>query len=260
MASAKYATLNYWEERFTTEDSYEWLCSFDVLAPLVAPFLRATPHPRVLVLGNGTSALPLELAAAHPAATVVATDFSPLAVAKMRAAFVHSPAVTAALADMLDLARAPGLAAEAPFDVVIDKGALDALLADGGDAWAPARAPLAASRAVCEGVAARLAPGGAFLMVSFAQPAMRLKHLLQPRGGAAGAGAEEAPAPRAAAGPTRGGADDDEFEPDLTPHPPSATPDLSCAGTLWATAAVHRVDAGLGYNLFALTTAPLTPA
>ena len=46
------------------------------------------------------------------------------------------------------------------FDAVLGKGALDALLADGGDGWAPSAAALRTSRRVDAGVAAVLVRGG----------------------------------------------------------------------------------------------------
>ena len=54
---------------------------------------------------------------------------------------------------------------------------MDAVLADGADKWEAPEDCLAAARAVCEGVAAALAPGGVFLQLTFSQPHFRRKYL-----------------------------------------------------------------------------------
>jgi len=250
MASAHYATRAYWDARFATEESYEWLADYAaVRGALVAALAPLGPAPRVLVVGNGSSSLPASLAA-EPAlggARVLATDFSAAAVARARAAGVE-----AAEADMADLLASRAVAAGAPWDAIVDKGALDAVLADGGDAWAPRADALAASRAVLASAAAALRPGGVLVQVSFAQPAMRLQHLLQRDG--RGPRAAPVPPPSPPQPPPGDAGSGDEWEPDLSPGvaPGGARPTTDCAGTPWASCDVRPVDAGLGYFAYVL--------
>ena len=179
----EYKTKSYWEQRFKAEAHYEWLASFAQIRHLLLPFL-GPPTSRVLILGNGTSLLPLELAA-EGFHSVTATDYVSEVVDAMRARHPGAP-VAWVVADMTALPTS-GLGAAA-FDVVLDKGAMDALVSAEGDSWSPPPEALAVSRSVCEGVAGLLAPGGRFVQISFSQPHFRAAHLLQQRVGGGGAG------------------------------------------------------------------------
>ena len=236
----EYTLKSYWEERFRTEASFDWLCTFSQIHELIAPFLGDPSTSRVLILGNGTSPLPLELAAAG-FSRVTATDYVGAVVDAMRARPAGAP-VAWAVADMLAL-PASGLGA---FDVVIDKGAMDAIVSAEGDSWQPRAEALAASRAVCSGVAALLAKGGVFLQVSFSQPHFRSLHLLQRCGGGG-----DVPPPPPPPPPLQGDGSDGEFEPDLSPgaRQPFAP---RVEGSLWRAFEVLRVNAGLGYFCYVM--------
>ena len=73
----KYLSAAYWDSRFQQETSYEWLQSYEALRPLLAKHLKSSD--RILIVGNGTSALPLDLAA-DGFCHITATDLSPAAV------------------------------------------------------------------------------------------------------------------------------------------------------------------------------------
>lgn len=193
--SAKYAAREYWDVRFKTETAHEWLCTWPQLRELLLPYLvglgeeavecrdgETQDNRSVLILGNGSSSLPLELAREGRFARIIASDFSEVVTASMAARHgAAEPRVSWRVADMLALPP-PG---EERFDAVLDKGGLDALLV-GGDVWAPPRDLLAAAQRVCEGVHASLKPGGVWVSVSFAQPHFRLHYLLQQVGGGGG--------------------------------------------------------------------------
>jgi SAM-dependent methyltransferase len=185
VGSSQYALLSYWEARFAAEAHKEWLCDFAALRCALLPLLLGARgggrDARILIVGNGNSELAAELSDAG-FSRVVASDFSAAAVARMRARHAAShPRVRYLQADMLDLAAA-GLA-RASFDCVVDKAAMDAVLADGGDAWRPRAELLEAARRVCSSVAHVLAPGGVFVQLSFSQPHFRRRFLLQRCGG-----------------------------------------------------------------------------
>lgn len=285
--SAKYTTRAYWDKRFASETRYEWLAGYDSIADLISQYIGRSA--RVLLLGNGSSRLPLDMAAAGYA-RVVATDYSVPAVRNGRAAAAAAGAtVRWAVADMLALAAAPGergagaddadVDSDAPvrfapasFDAVVDKAAMDAILADGGDCWAPTSRLLDAARDVMDGVARVLRPGGVFLQLSFSQPHFRWRYLAT----GAWAGAQAAPAivpgdvPGGEPGrshfdenvdtPAARGApdDDDEWEPDRGPPAGALGPDrpelaaISSPASPWATAARHDVHEGFGYFMYVM--------
>jgi hypothetical protein len=65
------------------------------------------------------------------------------------------------------------------FDVVIDKAAMDALLAREGDVWNPDQTVVDEARSMCKHITRILKPNtGTHLHISFAQPHFRKKYLL----------------------------------------------------------------------------------
>lgn len=175
----EYSRIEYWDRRFVEEEEYEWCGRFSDFADLLVEALSggggkrggkgggkegkgggdAAPAQRVLILGSGTSRLPLDLAeASHPSSSsraeggedgesllpllpeleeIVATDLSRVAVEKMAAKTTTMMAeststtktkggarITWEVADMLSLPFEDG-----SFDAVVDKGVLDALFA-----------------------------------------------------------------------------------------------------------------------------------
>lgn len=66
------------------------------------------------------------------------------------------------------------------FDVVLDKGSLDALWSDGGSQWDPSESVLADISASLNEVVRLLKPGGKFVSITFGQPHFRLPHMKRP--------------------------------------------------------------------------------
>ena len=64
------------------------------------------------------------------------------------------------------------------FDVVLDKGSLDALWSDGGSQWDPSDQVLSDINAALDEVLRVLRPhGGKFISITFGQPHFRLPHM-----------------------------------------------------------------------------------
>lgn len=149
--------------------------TYETLAPFIAPHIR--PHSRVLVVGCGNSTLSADLAAAHPTAVVTSTDYSPVVVAAMAAAH---PTATYAVGDVRGMgALFPTAAA---FDVIVDKGVMDALVADEASPWSPAPTAAADAAAMTAEMRRLLVPGGVFLQVTFHQPHFRRRNYLEGEG------------------------------------------------------------------------------
>ena len=66
-----YAQVEYWEERFAHEASYDWLTGYDGLKGALSPHMHL--DDRILVIGCGNSG-PLPHTAAPPAMTVPLTS------------------------------------------------------------------------------------------------------------------------------------------------------------------------------------------
>lgn len=149
--NADYGKKSYWDARYATEGHYDWFAS--VYPHCVALALecvervyerqrahRAPGEPlTVLHLGTGNSALCADLhkayCAKYPderarpyALRQVATDYSGVVIDRMRETYAAVPGIVWEVADIRDLAatrRAHGPA----FDLIIDKGTMDALQA-----------------------------------------------------------------------------------------------------------------------------------
>lgn len=173
-----YGDAGYWDARFAAgDDGTEWLGAWASVRGAALPHLRNAS--RILILGNGSSRLPWDLAgeAGLAGVEVVASDVSAVAVARGAAADPH-PRIAWAVADVVALPFD-----DASFDAVVEKGVLDALAARHArsDPWRPPpqlRADLAAALDEAHRV---LTPDGVLLSVSFAQPHFRLPLLRCPR-------------------------------------------------------------------------------
>uniref|UniRef100_A0A5F5PSC6 EEF1AKMT4-ECE2 readthrough transcript protein n=1 Tax=Equus caballus TaxID=9796 RepID=A0A5F5PSC6_HORSE len=128
--NCEYREVQYWDQRYrSAADSapYEWFGDFSSFRALLEPELR--PEDRILVLGCGNSALSYELyLGGFPDVTSV--DYSSVVVAAMRARYAHVPKLRWETMDVRALGFPSG-----SFDVVLEKGTLDALLAGEQDPW-----------------------------------------------------------------------------------------------------------------------------
>ncbi|KAI8099727.1 uncharacterized protein BX664DRAFT_289997 [Halteromyces radiatus] len=71
----------YWDERFSHEDQFDWLLSWDTLRHYLTPYLPSQKEP-ILHLGCGNSPLPFEMADAGYK-RIVNVDYSACVIDKM---------------------------------------------------------------------------------------------------------------------------------------------------------------------------------
>ena len=114
--SDRYARKEYWEERFTTEDEFDWLGTLKDFESQ----LDLTPHSSILLLGCGSSTLSDELT--RRGHFVISTDYSSVVCHKQKER--HS-SYEFTVADC----QAP--IHRKSFDLVIEKGVIDALVGIG---------------------------------------------------------------------------------------------------------------------------------
>ncbi|CAI5743238.1 unnamed protein product [Hyaloperonospora brassicae] len=168
-----YKEKSYWDSRFDSEESYDWLVRFENVAELLAKYVR--PSDRILVVGCGNSTFSIDMynSGFHHITNI---DFSKTVIERMSAKYSKELLEMKWIeADMTTLSNvfAPG-----SFDVVIDKAAMDALMCDEGDVWSPSEVVIKQAAAMCSGITCVLAPQGTFLQISFAQPHFRRRFLL----------------------------------------------------------------------------------
>ena len=127
----KFKKQEYWEERYKTEESFDWFCELSSFEHLLTPHLNCTD--RILNLGCGNSKLTFSLYE-RGYRNIDSIDFSATVIERMkeRSLDLSMPSLRWHVMDMLDL----GFDRES-FDVVLDKGSLDALMVDQEDVWNP---------------------------------------------------------------------------------------------------------------------------
>ena len=113
--SDRYARKEYWEERFADEDEFDWLGTLDDFAAQ----LDLTPHSTILVLGCGSSTLSDELT--RRGHFVISTDYSSVVCHKQKERHAYEYTV----------ADCGAAIHRQSFDLVIEKGVIDALVGIG---------------------------------------------------------------------------------------------------------------------------------
>ncbi|XP_068933446.1 EEF1A lysine methyltransferase 4-like [Petaurus breviceps papuanus] len=173
--NSEYREAQYWDERYQhalDTAPYEWFCDFDAFRDLLEPELQ--PEDRILVLGCGNSALSYELlCGTFP--NVVSVDYSPVVVTAM-------PMYPSMLRWETMDARALSFP-NSTFDVVLEKGTLDALLAGEQDPWTVSPEGIQTVDEVLSEVSRVLTPQGRFILLTGAAPHFRVQHYAQPHYG-----------------------------------------------------------------------------
>ncbi|MFS7998774.1 putative endothelin-converting enzyme 1 [Helianthus anomalus] len=162
-----YLDPNYWNERFTSEDHYEWLKDYSHFRHLIHQHIK--PASSVLELGCGNSQLSDELYN-EGITNITCIDLSSVAVEKMQKRLFSKgyKGVKVLEGDMLNLSFA-----DESFDVVIEKGTMDVLFVDSGDPWNPRPEAVNNAMAMLQGVHRVLKPSGIFISIAFGQPHFR---------------------------------------------------------------------------------------
>jgi ubiquinone/menaquinone biosynthesis C-methylase UbiE len=153
-----YASAAYWDHRYTdSPNPFEWYEAWGIIQPAIAEFIQ---HQKTaLNVGCGTSPMSTEMLANF--SEVVNIDISPVAIAEMKARFGSIPSIQWLVMDCLDLKFPDGA-----FDVVLDKGTLDALFC-GETAGGRIAKTLKEVHRV-------LRPGGSFIDITYGRPSARL--------------------------------------------------------------------------------------
>eukprot|EP00981_Chlorochromonas_danica_P009298 scaffold2602_cov177-Ochromonas_danica.AAC.19 len=139
-----YSDKSYWTERYRSNESnqssvvssptYEWYASYSTLTPLIAASLQrsADPqHTQILLPGCGNSDLGEQLSISYPEKSIVAIDFDKNVLQSMRkrAKSRSLENISYEEGDVLDLRSHRA----ASFDLILDKGTLDAIASGGQD-------------------------------------------------------------------------------------------------------------------------------
>ena len=172
--NVKYKEKNYWENRFKSEEEYEWLCTLCDIKEYIKRGLEF--EDRILVLGCGNSTFSADLCDAgfkH----VSSADFSSVVIDAMNKKYSSShPSLQWIVSDVRDLKEF----LDDTFDVVIDKACIDALVCDEGDPWNPNIETKGDVNATLNAVVRVLKNTSRFISIGFQQPHFRKRYLISP--------------------------------------------------------------------------------
>ena len=124
-----YNVKEYWDERFAIEDKFEWCKSYSDFKHLMIQHVKK--DDRILVLGCGTSRLSEEMY--HDGyMNIINIDYSHIVIEKMKRKHQHLNKMQYLVMDITNMTFDKN-----SFDVIIEKGTLDALVADEKHLWDP---------------------------------------------------------------------------------------------------------------------------
>ncbi|GAB5589104.1 hypothetical protein Unana1_04004 [Umbelopsis nana] len=168
-----YKTQEYWEERYQKESpqvTFDWFKTYQDLKPTlneVIPFKEAS----ILMLGCGNSTLGEDMYD-DGYKNITNIDYSCTVIKQMAERCSDRPEMKWLEMDIRDLKFE-----EQSFDIVIDKGTMDALMCDRGDVWDPSPELIKEVKAEVDEVVRVLKVGGKFIYITFGQPHFRKRHL-----------------------------------------------------------------------------------
>lgn len=184
--TSAYATKEYWDSRFQEETEYDWLCTYHdfktLLDALVETLLEsrqqngdedARRNLKILLVGCGTSMLPRDMVE-DGYQRIWATDYSEVVVERcIKEQGGYEGKVVWEVRDMKDLSAYN----DESFDIVLDKAAMDAVLAIGGDKWDVDPELLKATDTILREAHRVLVKDGFYCQISFSQPHFRGQYL-----------------------------------------------------------------------------------
>ncbi|XP_076837746.1 EEF1A lysine methyltransferase 4 isoform X1 [Brachyhypopomus gauderio] len=163
--NARYRDAQYWDERYTREESFEWFGDFSKFQHLLVQHVGT--EESILMLGCGNSSLTWDMYQTG-FSFITSVDFSSVCVETMAQRHPHHPGLSWLCMDVRRLAFPDGV-----FDVVVEKGTLDAMLVEETDPWNISYSGRKEVHQVLSEVSRVLTPGGRFISVTFAQPHFR---------------------------------------------------------------------------------------
>ncbi|RUS15305.1 S-adenosyl-L-methionine-dependent methyltransferase [Endogone sp. FLAS-F59071] len=157
-----YKTKEYWEERYSKEPpeiSFDWFKKYADLKPLLNEYIP-NKSVRVLMLGCGNSTLSEDMYD-DGYKNITNIDFSTVVIENMRTRCVDRPEMQWVEMDIRDLKFDDN-----SFDIVIDKGTMDALMCDRGDVWSPDEELIRTVKEEVDEVVRVLKPVGKFIYIT----------------------------------------------------------------------------------------------
>ena len=127
--NTSYKLKEYWDTRFSKEETFEWCKSYGDFKDLLCKHVRKSD--RILMLGCGNSMLSEDMYN-DGYRNIVNIDFSSIVINNMKRKCQRLVDMDWMVMDITNMSFAP-----CSFDVVVEKATLDALLVEEKDVWNP---------------------------------------------------------------------------------------------------------------------------
>ncbi|XP_051809678.1 EEF1A lysine methyltransferase 4 [Acanthochromis polyacanthus] len=163
--NSRYKDVEYWDERYKTEQCYDWLGSFSKFQHLLEKLVKK--EDSILILGCGNSSMSGDMySAGYRAITNI--DYSSVCISTMSERYSNCPGMTWHQMDVRQLSFP-----DASFDVVLEKATLDAIMVEEKTPWEVSPQTACFIHQALTEISRCLKPGGRFVSVTFAQPFFR---------------------------------------------------------------------------------------
>ncbi|XP_076600339.1 EEF1A lysine methyltransferase 4 [Chaetodon auriga] len=166
--NSRYKYADYWNERFKTEQSYDWLGCFSKFQHLLEEHIKK--EDSILILGCGNSSMSADMYSAgyH---SITNIDYSSVCISTMRERHSDCPSMTWHEMDIRQLSFP-----DASFDVILEKATLDAIMVEEKSPWEISPQTACFIHKTLTEISRCLKTGGRFVSITFASPFIR-KHL-----------------------------------------------------------------------------------
>ena len=163
--NTRYASVDYWNERYSNEEEYDWLGDYELFKNLIHRHVQ-DKCSKILMVGCGNSQLSEQMFQ-DGYQNIISTDISEVCIENQQKAFPH---LTWKVADIKNLKDFE----DGTFDIVIKKATLDALLVGEKSQWDPSEEAEEGIGNCLSEISRVLKPqNGRFLSLTFAQPHFR---------------------------------------------------------------------------------------
>ncbi|CAI2313742.1 unnamed protein product [Caenorhabditis sp. 36 PRJEB53466] len=168
-SNSQYARMDYWDERFKTEQKFEWLSGLEAFQHILTPLVDK--QSRIAHIGCGSSEVSMQLWGLGYK-NITNIDYSQVLIENGKQ---QHPYMEWIADDIHSLSNCPS----SSFDVVFEKATIEAILVTERSAWEPSDSALRSLEAIFSSVSRILKPNGMFISVSFTQPHFRIPALLR---------------------------------------------------------------------------------
>ncbi|XP_070830655.1 EEF1A lysine methyltransferase 4 [Chaetodon trifascialis] len=163
--NSRYKYIDYWDERYKTEQSYDWLGCFSKFQHLLEEHIKK--EDSILILGCGNSSMSADMYSAGYR-SIANIDYSSVCISTMSERHSDCPGMTWHEMDIRQLSFP-----DASFDVILEKATLDAIMVEEKSPWEMSPQTACFIHKTLTEISRCLKPGGRFVSITFASPFIR---------------------------------------------------------------------------------------